>query len=56
MIVECRAFRKVFTPEEERVLRKVELDPNTPSGKEMMYYFLKSIGQDIEYGDVFNFV
>ncbi|MDO5859813.1 hypothetical protein [Methanobrevibacter sp.] len=55
MIAEYTAYRKYFSPEEWRVLRKWELDPHMPSGKDMMYNFLRLIGEDIEYDEVFNF-
>lgn len=55
MIAEYTAYRKILTPEEVRVLRKWELDPHMPSGKEKMYDFLRLLGEDVKYEDVFNF-
>ena len=55
MIAEYTAFRKELDSEDWRVLRKWELDPNMPSGKEMMYFFLRAMGFDVEFDDVFNF-
>ena len=49
-------YRKNFSDEEWEMLRKWEMDPNMPSGKEKMYHFCKLLGMDVEFEDIFNFV
>lgn len=48
-------YRKYLTDEEWEMIRKWEMDPNMPSGKEMMYNFYQFIGMDVDYDDIFNF-
>lgn len=47
-------YRKYLTDEEYEVFRNWEMDPNTPSSKDIMYHFYRLMGMDVEYEEVLN--
>lgn len=55
MIAEYSTFKKPVTPQEWEEIRKQALNPNTPSGREMLYEFYRKMGMDVKLEDIFNF-
>lgn len=49
---DCR--KRITNPEVIRFAREFENNPFTPTGKDIMYNFFKSIGMDIDYDEIFS--
>lgn len=47
----CR--KRITNPETIRFAREFENNPYTPSARDLMYAFYKSIGMDVEYDEIF---
>ncbi|WP_296877575.1 hypothetical protein [uncultured Methanobrevibacter sp.] len=48
----CR--KHITDPDAIRLLREFENSPYTPTGKEIMYNFYKSVGMDVDYDEIFS--
>lgn len=51
--IEFGHFKRVTDPEEIRLARERELDPNVLSGKDRIYAIYKTMGMEIDYDDIF---
>lgn len=47
----CR--KRITNPETIEFARAFENNPYTPSAKDLMYAFYKSIGMDVDYDEIF---
>ena len=47
----CR--KRITSPETIEFARAFENNPYTPSAKDLMYAFYKSIGMDVDYDEIF---
>ena len=50
---EFSSFKRITDPEEIRLSRKREKDPNILSGKDLVYAFYQMMGIEIDYDEIF---
>ena len=52
--IEYNCRKRITDPEVIKFAREFENNPYTPTGKDLMYNFFKSIGMEIDYNEIFS--